>query len=63
MLELDHLEVAFKLSNLSAVSIHFVFDTIPLVVDLLDDDHESPYASSHLMPRDTAIQSSWIRAL
>ena len=38
MLELDSLEVAFEFSNLSAVSIYCVFDTTPLVIDLLDDD-------------------------
>jgi hypothetical protein len=38
MLKLDPVEVAFELTNLSAVSIHCVFDTIPLLIDLLDDD-------------------------
>jgi hypothetical protein len=38
MLELDPLEVAFELTNLSAVSIHRVLHAIPLFVDLLDDD-------------------------
>jgi hypothetical protein len=32
------LEVAFELADLSAVSIHRVLDTIPLLIDLLDDD-------------------------
>jgi hypothetical protein len=40
MLELEPLKVAFELSNLSAVCIHCVFDTIPLLVELLDDDLE-----------------------
>jgi hypothetical protein len=35
---IDPLEVAFEFTNLSAVSIHRVFDAIPLFVDLLDDD-------------------------
>jgi hypothetical protein len=38
VLEFDSLEVAFELSNLSAVSIHRVLDAVPLFVDLLDDD-------------------------
>jgi hypothetical protein len=38
VLEFDPLEVAFEFSNLSAVSIHHVFDAIPLFVDLLDDN-------------------------
>jgi hypothetical protein len=38
MLELDRLEVAFDLANLSAVCIHRVLDAVPLLVDLLDDD-------------------------
>jgi hypothetical protein len=38
VLELNPLEVAFKFTNFSAVSIHCVLDTIPLLVDLLDDD-------------------------
>jgi hypothetical protein len=38
VLELDPLEVAFKFSNLSAISIHRVLDTVPLLVDLLDND-------------------------
>jgi hypothetical protein len=38
MLELDPLKVAFKFMNLSAVSIHRVLDTVPLLVDLLDND-------------------------
>jgi hypothetical protein len=38
MLEFDLLEVAFEFTNLSAVSIHRVLDTVPLLVDLLDDD-------------------------
>jgi hypothetical protein len=38
MLELDSLEVAFELANLSIVYIHRVLDAIPLLVDLLDDD-------------------------
>jgi hypothetical protein len=38
VLELDPLEVAFKFMNLSAISIHRVFDAVPLLVDLLDDD-------------------------
>jgi hypothetical protein len=56
VLEFDPLEVAFEFRNLSAVSIHRVFDAIPLFVDL-----ESPKASSRLMPRDTAIRRPWIR--
>jgi hypothetical protein len=36
--ELDPLEVAFEFTNLNAVSIHCVFDAVPLLVDLLDDD-------------------------
>jgi hypothetical protein len=38
VLELDPLEVASELTDLSAVSIHRVLDAIPLLVDLLDDD-------------------------
>jgi hypothetical protein len=38
MLKLDPVEVAFELTDLSAVSTHCVFDTIPLLVDLLADD-------------------------
>jgi hypothetical protein len=38
VLELDPLEVAFKFTNLSTVSIHHVLDAISLLVDLLDDD-------------------------
>jgi hypothetical protein len=38
VLELDPFEVAFEFTNLSTVSIHRVLDTIPLLVDLLDDD-------------------------
>jgi hypothetical protein len=38
VLKLDPLEVAFELPDLSAVSVHCVFHTIPLLVDLLDDD-------------------------
>jgi hypothetical protein len=38
VLELDSLEVAFKLANFSAVCIQCVLDTVPLLVDLLDDD-------------------------
>jgi hypothetical protein len=38
VLELDPFEVAFEFMNLSTVSIHRVLDTIPLLVDLLDDD-------------------------
>jgi hypothetical protein len=38
VLELNPLEVDFELVDLSAVSIHRVFDAIPLLVDLLDDD-------------------------
>jgi hypothetical protein len=37
VLKFDSLEVAFELSNLSAVSIHRVLDAVPLFVDLLDD--------------------------
>jgi hypothetical protein len=36
--KLDSLEVAFEFANLSTVSIHRVLDTVPLFVDLLDDD-------------------------
>jgi hypothetical protein len=38
VLEFDSLEVAFEVTNLSAVSIHRVLDAVPLLVDLLDDD-------------------------
>jgi hypothetical protein len=38
MLKLDPLEVAFEFANLSTVSTHRVLDTVPLLVDLLDDD-------------------------
>jgi hypothetical protein len=38
VLELDPLEVAFKFTNLSTISIHRVLDAVPLLVDLLDDD-------------------------
>jgi hypothetical protein len=38
MLELNPLEVVFELADLSIVSIHCVFNTIPLFVDLFDDN-------------------------
>jgi hypothetical protein len=38
VLEFDPLEVAFEFTNLSAISIHYVLDTAPLLVDLLDND-------------------------
>jgi hypothetical protein len=38
VLKLNPLEVAFELANLSTVSIHCVFNSIPLFVDLFDDD-------------------------
>jgi hypothetical protein len=38
VLELDPLEVAFGLADLSAVCILHVLDVIPFLVDLLDDD-------------------------
>jgi hypothetical protein len=38
VLELDPLKVAFEFTNFSTVSIHCVFEKIPLLVDLLDDD-------------------------
>jgi hypothetical protein len=38
VLELDPLEVAFEFMNLSPVCIHRVLDTVPLLVDFLDDD-------------------------
>jgi hypothetical protein len=38
VLEFDPLEVAIEFTNLSAVSIHRVLDTVSLLVDLLDDD-------------------------
>jgi hypothetical protein len=38
ILELDSHKVAFDFLNVGVVSIHCVFDTIPLPVDLLDDD-------------------------
>jgi hypothetical protein len=38
MLKLNSLKVVFELMDLSTLSIHCVFDTIPLLVDLLDDD-------------------------
>jgi hypothetical protein len=38
MLELDSLEMAFELADLCIVGIHCVFDTIPLLIDMLDDD-------------------------
>jgi hypothetical protein len=38
VLEFDSLEVAFEFTNLSAISIRRVFDAVPLLVDLLDDD-------------------------
>jgi hypothetical protein len=38
VLELDPLEVAFEFTNLSVVGIHRILDTVPLFVDLLDDD-------------------------
>jgi hypothetical protein len=37
MLELDPLEVAFKFTNLSTISIYRILDAVPLFVDLLDD--------------------------
>jgi hypothetical protein len=38
VLKLDSLEVTFELADLSTVSVHCVFDTVPLLVDLLDDN-------------------------
>jgi hypothetical protein len=38
VLKLNPLEVAFELADFGTVSIHCVFDTIPLFVDLFDDD-------------------------
>jgi hypothetical protein len=38
MLEFDSLEVAFELTNLCAIGIHRIFDTISLLIDLLNDD-------------------------
>jgi hypothetical protein len=38
VLKLNPLEVAFELADLSTVSVHCVFDTILLFVDLFDDD-------------------------
>jgi hypothetical protein len=38
VLKLNSLEVAFELANLGTISIHYFFDTIPLFVDLFDDD-------------------------
>jgi hypothetical protein len=38
MLKLNSLKVAFEFADLSTVSIHRVFDTVPVLVDSLDDD-------------------------
>jgi hypothetical protein len=38
MLKLDSLEVAFEITDLSTIGIHHVFDAVPLLVDLFDDD-------------------------
>jgi hypothetical protein len=62
VLKLNALELAFEFADLSTIGIHRVFDAIPLLVDLFDDDLGIAKASSLLMPRDTAIQSQWIRA-
>jgi hypothetical protein len=38
MLKLNSLEVAYELADLGTISVQCVFDTIPLFVDLFDDD-------------------------
>jgi hypothetical protein len=38
VLKLNPFEVAFELTDFSTVGIHCDFDTIPLFVDLLNDD-------------------------
>jgi hypothetical protein len=38
MLELDSFEAAFEFADLYAIGIHCVIDTIPLLVDLFNDD-------------------------
>jgi hypothetical protein len=39
MLKLNPLEVAFLFADLGTIGIHCIFDAVPLLVDLLDDDH------------------------
>jgi hypothetical protein len=36
--KLNPLEVAFEFADLSTIGIHCVFDTVPLLVDLFDDN-------------------------
>jgi hypothetical protein len=38
VLKFDPLKVAFEFANLGAASIHRVLGSVPLLVDLLDDD-------------------------
>jgi hypothetical protein len=38
MLELEALEVAFELADFYTIGVHCVFNTVLLLVDLLDDD-------------------------
>jgi hypothetical protein len=38
MLKFHSFEVAFEFADFSTVSIHCVFDAVPLLVDLLKDD-------------------------
>jgi hypothetical protein len=38
VLKLDPLEVAFEFAELSTIGIHCIFDAVPLLVDLLDDE-------------------------
>jgi hypothetical protein len=38
VLKLNPFEVAFEFADLSTIGIHCVFDTIPFLVDLFDDD-------------------------
>jgi hypothetical protein len=38
VLELDPLELAFELTDFSEVGIYRVFDAVPLLIILLDDD-------------------------
>jgi hypothetical protein len=37
-LKFNPLQVAFEFANLSTVGIHCIFDAVPFLVDLLDDD-------------------------
>jgi hypothetical protein len=38
MLKLNPLEVAFEFADLRAIGVHCIFDVVPLLVALLDDD-------------------------